>query len=147
MAALPPISLICSTNHSVITVMHITSALIHSNTALDLLCSLYKNKALVFLYIRIWIDQLGVTSQAFFLDVPVCLLGRSNAVNSNDSISILVFFCNSYFSTNHMAVYKCGWAGLCREVHPRHPSSPSPSLSYLLVDMYKGSLCSEEETS
>lgn len=44
----------------------------------------------------------------FFLDVPVCLLGRSNAVNSNDSISVLVFFCISYFSTNHTAVYNCG---------------------------------------
>lgn len=31
-----------------------------------------------------------------------------------------------------------------RELHPRHPSSPSPSLSYLLVEKHKGSLCSEE---
>lgn len=53
-------------------------------------------------------DQLHVTGGFFFLDVPVCLLRRSNAVNSNDSTSLLVSFCISYFSRNHMAVYNCG---------------------------------------
>lgn len=71
MAALLPISRYATetTPLSVITVMHITSALVHSNTALDLICSL------VLLYIRNWINQISFTSQALF-KIFICLVGR-----------------------------------------------------------------------
>lgn len=58
---------------SVITVMHITSALIHSSTALHLFCSLCKNKAVVFLYVRNWINQTRSILQALFKPSSRCL--------------------------------------------------------------------------
>lgn len=113
MAALLPISRYATetTPLSVITVMHITSALVHSNTAQDPICSL------VFLYIRNWINQISFASQALF-KIFICLVGRFIDGDESKSCKLellcelclnLCSFCplHSYFNMNHVAVYNC----------------------------------------
>lgn len=113
MAALLPISRYATetTPLSVITVMHITSALVHSNTALDLICSL------VFLYIRNWMNQISFTSQALF-KIFICLVGRfiDGDLSQSYELELLCQLClnlcsycplHSYFNRNHVAVYNC----------------------------------------
>lgn len=74
-----------------------------------------------------------------------------NPVNMNYSVSCVWIFALTVrftlISTRTTWLFttaSCGPARLSRELRPRHPSSPSPSLSYLLVEKHKGSLCSEK---
>lgn len=83
---------------SVITVMHITSALIHSNTALHLFCSLYKNKAVVFLYIRKWRNQIRFILQALLRCSSQCLRFKDAIVSQCWKVVFKSLFCVSWFA-------------------------------------------------